>query len=61
MSDHTNSSDLVRSGFTAQQFVLIIATFLLGVASAAVFNELFIERSFGPVSAVASQDSNESR
>jgi len=56
-NDHTN---LVRSGFSAQQFVLIIATFLLGLATATVFNELLIERGFGPASVVAAHDTNES-
>ena len=57
MSENKKHSDTVRSGFTAQQFVLIIAVFLLGIASAAAFNELFIEQSFGPASVVAAQDS----
>lgn len=60
MLESNKPSQVVRSGFTAQQFVLIIATFLLGMASATAFNELFIEQSFGPASAVAAQDSQES-
>lgn len=61
MSENKKSTDSVRTGFTAQQFVLIIATFLLGMASATAFNELFVERSFGPASVVAAQDSQESQ
>jgi len=57
MPENKKHSDIVRSGFTAQQFVLIIAAFLLGIASATAFNELFIEQSFGPASVVAAQDS----
>ena len=61
MSKNNKQADVVRTGFTAQQFVLIIATFLLGMASATFFNELFVEKSFGPTSVVAAQDSQESR
>ena len=61
MSEKNEHSEFVRSGFTAQQFVLIIAAFLLGMASATVFNELFVERDFGPPSVVAAQDFNESK
>ena len=61
MSKNNDYSDVVRSGFSAQQFVLIVVTFLLGAASATVFNDLFVERSFGPTSVVAAQDSNESK
>ena len=46
---------VVRTGFTAQQFVLLIVTFLLGLASAAAFEEIFVEKSFGPASVVAAQ------
>ncbi|MDR1478905.1 MAG: hypothetical protein LBJ00_08180 [Planctomycetaceae bacterium] len=49
--------DAVRFGFSPQQIVLIIATFLLGFASAITFNEVVIERGFGPTHAVAAQDS----
>ena len=58
MQEKKEQSDFVCSGFTAQQFVLIIATFLLGMTIATVFNELFIERGFGPTSIVAAYDSN---
>ena len=61
MSQNYNNADFVRSGFTAQQFVLIIAAFLLGMASATVFNDLFVEQGFGPASVVAAQGSNESK
>lgn len=61
MSEKNEVSDAVRTGFSAQQFVLIIATFLLGMASATVFNELCVEKSFGPASVVAAQDSQESK
>jgi len=61
MSKNHDPSNVVCSGFTAQQFVLIVVTFLLGLASATVFNDLFVERSFGTASVVAAQDSKESR
>jgi hypothetical protein len=61
MSQNHDNFDIVRSGFTAQQFVLILVTFLLGMASATVFNDLFVERSFGPASVVAAQNSQESK
>ena len=61
MTEIKEHSEFVRSGFTAQQFVLIIAAFLLGMASATVFNELFVERGFGPPSVVAAQDSKETK
>ena len=55
-----NQRTVVRTGFTAQQFVLIIVTFLLGMASAEAFNDFFIEKSFGPASVVAAQDTQKS-
>ena len=61
MSPNHENADLVRTGFTAQQFVLIVATFLLGMASATVFNDLIVERSFGTASVVAAQVSKESK
>ena len=61
MSKNNDYSEVIRSGFTAQQFVLIAVTFLLGMASATVFNDLFVEQGFGSASVVAAQDSNDSR
>jgi hypothetical protein len=61
MSEKKERSSFVSYGFTAQQFVLIAVTFLLGAASATAVNELFVEKSFGPASVVAAQDSQESR
>ena len=61
MTEKKEHSEFVRSGFSAQQFVLIIAAFLLGMASATVVNELFVVRGFGPASVVAANDSNESK
>jgi len=61
MSKINDCSDVIRSGFTAQQFVLIVVTFLIGMASATVFNDLFVEQSFGPASVVAAQDSKETK
>jgi uncharacterized membrane protein len=61
MSQNRDNFDIVRSGFTAQQFVLILVTFLLGMASATIFNDLLVERSFGPASVAAAQDSQESK
>jgi len=57
MLQNQDHSDIVRSGFTAQQFVLILLTFLLGMASATVFNDLIVDNSFGHASVVAAQDS----
>jgi len=57
MSDYAKQSHTVCSGFSAGQFVLILVTFLLGLASATAFNDLFIEKSFGPSSVVVAQDS----
>ena len=61
MSEKKEYPDVVRSGFTPQQFVLIIATFLLGAVSATVFNDIFIERSFGPTSVSAAHELNDSK
>ena len=61
MSEKKEYTEVVRSGFSAQQIVLIIAAFLLGAVTATVVDDLFIEKSFGPPSVVAAQDSNESR
>ena len=61
MSQNHDYSDVIRSGFTAQQFVLIVLTFLLGMASATVFNDLLVERRIGPAYVVAAQDSKESK
>ena len=61
MSPNNDYSDAIRSGFTAQQYVLIVVAFLLGMASATVFNDIFVERSFGPASVVAAQDSKEAK
>jgi len=61
MSEKKEYSDVVCSGFSAQQFVLIVVTFLIGAASATIINDLFVEKSFGPPSVVAAQDSNESK
>ena len=61
MPEKTEYSEFARGGFSAQQFVLIIATFLLGMASATVVNELVVERGFGPTSVAAAHDSNESK
>ena len=59
MSENHERSGSVSSGFTAQQYVLIVMTFLLGMASATAFNEFFVEKSFGPAAVVAAQDSQE--
>jgi len=57
MSDKKEEINSVRSGFTAQQSILIIAAFLLGMISATTFKEVIIERGFGPAPAIAASDS----
>jgi len=61
MTDNSKQSLSVCSGFSASQFVLILVTFLLGMASATAFNDLFIEKSFGPSSVVVAQDSQNNK
>jgi len=61
MTVKEENTEFVRSGFSAQQVVLIAVAFLLGAASATVFNELIVERGFGPTSVVAAHVSDESK